>query len=154
MIAKEKGDGTVTPVFTMSDGTLYTGLDWNNEFSALTETMFRTRHDSLAKLRETHNILPLTLKNLTIGDLIVHNDRHFRRILSADGVGDTRLYSVSIFDSDTDRDRLKKYSSSYTALELKNLGYKPVQPESEPIRELTVSEVCERLGYEVKIRKE
>lgn len=69
-----------------------------------------------------------TLENLECGDLI-KCDKEIRTILSATGDGESRLYGLSSSDENIDSNRLKHFSHSVTAFDLKSSGYTPYTPE-------------------------
>lgn len=84
-----------------------------------------------------------TLENLDEGDTVYNTDGEERRVLFTLRPG---LYVMSRTSDNN------AASGIYTAAELKKYEY--ALREAEPAKEVTMAEVCEKFGYDVKIKKE
>lgn len=100
------------------------------------------------------NLSPLDpLECLEEGEILVDKDGYFIRILGKfSGTGETELLAVSEVGEDSNSVNLKRMEEFTTVFELKEAGYKPYHPEAE-VEEVTVEEVCKRLGKTIKIIK-
>lgn len=89
------------------------------------------------------------------GDTIKSENNGYRKILMATGTGDIRTFILSDHSRDLEDESLKITNSApYTAFELKEQGCTLYIPEEEkPPREVTMEEVCEKFGEDVKIKK-
>ncbi len=88
------------------------------------------------------------LETLQVGDLVKDRDDCYRRVLTASGEGELRVYGLSCFTIDLAKDNLKCYGLTYTVFQLKSYGYSLYSPtetidiEGEKYKR---SEVKERL---------
>jgi len=90
------------------------------------------------------------IDDLQVGDLIINNEIIRKVLVKLEGVVLLSCYAYRD-DIETDND-LKRASCWYTDFELKKDGWKKYTPEE--VKEVTMDEVCEKFGHEVKIKKE
>jgi len=67
-----------------------------------------------------------TLENAVAGDFIQDHSGDKRKILSADGEGESTVFQLSQFAEQGDTDFYKMHGTTLTLYELKEDGYKPV----------------------------
>ncbi len=88
-----------------------------------------------------------TLETLEVGDRVYKEGGGWREVLAVlNRNGYKTVYSMSAYNDD------KQAYGENTAWELKDYDYTIKEQEPEP-KEMTVAQVCEALGREVKIIK-
>lgn len=100
--------------------------------------------------KEDYKELPKTLQTLCVGDILTDGEKYIKVL----GIINQNCYIMSLISSDRSGYNLDKSFGVYTVQELKDGYFKPYIPKEEEIKEMTVKEVCDKLGYEVKIIKE
>lgn len=123
--------------------------------SKLNGTLFYTSYNkegvsqgSCSSCLEAEDIEPYkkekTLENLEVGDILVDWSGYKSMVLAICG----KVYCLSMDDD------FKSARDWYTISELENYLYSIYQePEPPKVQELTVEEISEKLGYEVKVVK-
>lgn len=85
-----------------------------------------------------------TLRDMVVGDVIVDKEGYIVKVLAICG----EAFLRSFWD-----DFNRASCSWYTFTEAENAGWK-LKEEPQKVREITMKEVCEKFGEEVKIKEE
>ena len=101
------------------------------------ESVFNFSHEHIAPVTKDWD-------NLEVGDVLVDEDDQESKVLE--------VFTNTIILSD--ENDFEVAGDLLTFKELEARGYKIKQPEEEKPKKRTVKQVCEELGYEVKIIKE
>lgn len=97
---------------------------------------------------------PKTLQTLCVGDILIDEAGHFKKVL---GVVNQNFYFISGGVYSLPSTISENCVVGYTTTELKSCGWKPYTgsiEQEEKATEMTVKEISDELGYEVKIIKE
>lgn len=73
-----------------------------------------------------------TLETLEVGMMVHSSDKYIRRVLTAQGEGEYRVYGLSHYKEENDNDYWKKFAYHCTAFELKKKGYTVFSPPTPP----------------------
>lgn len=87
-------------------------------------------------------VIPRTLDDLMVGDVVEHREGKSTVLARTENI-----VALSCLGNPN------AYGAHRTIQEMKESGYTLVQSTEEPIEELTMEEVCKRLGKQVKIKK-